>query len=322
MTVGLTGGTAYKVQLGGFNAASGGFALTIATAPAANDNFAAATVLTGSTPSAPFDTGSATKEAGEPNHVGLAGGASVWYTWTPSLGGDVVADCPGTTTGVNLLAVYTGGAVNALTEVASGFCRVPFAVQAGTAYRIALDGDTGSGSVLRGLGTLQITQGGVTGSPAPLDFGAQEVFTLGAARTVTIANGSGHPATLFGSPATQGANADDVIVLSGGTCVSGMVLAPAATCTVKLRFSPEATGVRSANLSVPYKLDAVKVNSPSVALTGSGTPVTAGPQGPAGSAGSNGADGSGGPTGLAGRNGTNGTPGAPVPRARRAATPR
>src|SRR5207253_7965025 len=60
------------------------FAVFPAAASAApgNDPFAAAVGLGGFSGSVPGSNVGATKEAGEPNHVGNAGGASVWYAWT------------------------------------------------------------------------------------------------------------------------------------------------------------------------------------------------------------------------------------------------
>ncbi|HEX5929737.1 MAG TPA: hypothetical protein VFY48_10125 [Solirubrobacterales bacterium] len=129
-----------------------------AYAAPANDNFANATKISGSLlrEGAPGSTKEATKEAGEPNHAGDPGGASVWYHWTPSES-QVAAftTCGGFDT---VIGVYTGAAVNALTEVGSNdntptgggpACgspasevRVP--VSAGVKYMIAVDGKGGA----------------------------------------------------------------------------------------------------------------------------------------------------------------------------------
>lgn len=116
------------------------------TAPA-NDALANALVVSHS----PFTTvefnNCATKQTGEPNHAGNAGGHSLWYTWTPESNHTAVL----TTRRSNFdttLAVYTGNAVNALTLVASNNnlsatvnqSVVTFTAAAGTTYRIAVDG--------------------------------------------------------------------------------------------------------------------------------------------------------------------------------------
>ena len=111
-----------------------------AVAQPANNNFAAAFVTSGNIVITNGTTIGASKEAGEPNHAGNQGGNSVWYNWTPSKSGEVAAFLSDTSF-FPLLAVYTGNAVNALTQVGSsqggGF--IQFRVTAGTTYRIAVD---------------------------------------------------------------------------------------------------------------------------------------------------------------------------------------
>ena len=127
-------------------------ATALAVVPA-NDDFAAATDLSGFDPAAGEVRGTnvaATKEVGEPDHAGNAGGHSVWYTWTAPGDGSVpnVSFTTGFTELDTLLAVYTGAAVGALTEVASNDdspnlgvgSAVSFATTPGTIYRIAVDG--------------------------------------------------------------------------------------------------------------------------------------------------------------------------------------
>lgn len=117
----------------------------------ANNDFANAIAVT-LTNNAATVTGSninANKQTGEPNHAtGEPGGASVWWRWTAPSDGSLVL----TTAGSNfdtLLGVYTGTAVNALTQIASnddvqsGVIRtstLTFNVSAGTVYSIAVDG--------------------------------------------------------------------------------------------------------------------------------------------------------------------------------------
>jgi Ca2+-binding RTX toxin-like protein len=98
----------------------------------------------------------ATAELLEPNHAGIAGGKSIWYTWTAPLDGSIphVAFIAGGDFDT-LLAVYTGATVGTLTPVASnddvagfgGGSGVSFATVAGTTYRIALDGYNGKSGV-------------------------------------------------------------------------------------------------------------------------------------------------------------------------------
>jgi serine protease len=92
----------------------------------------------------------ASKQSGEPNHAGNAGGASIWYRWTPTDSGKVTIDTAGSSFDT-LLAVYTGSAVGSLSLVASNddvgggllTSRLNFHANAGTTYRIAVDGFNG-----------------------------------------------------------------------------------------------------------------------------------------------------------------------------------
>ena len=125
------------------------------TAAPPNDNFANAIVLTGASATRAGDTNvEATLEAGEPDTVADGPALnSVWYAWTAPANGQVVVDLR-TSSYDTLLAAYTGGAVNALTEVASNDdfgnssqSRIRFQATSGTIYRIRVDGfngDTGT----------------------------------------------------------------------------------------------------------------------------------------------------------------------------------
>jgi hypothetical protein len=114
-----------------------------------NDKFGAAATITSAQGTTNGTNIRATKETGEPNHVGNAGGASVWYSWTAPSSGSVTIDTIGSTFDT-VLAVYTGSSVGSLASVASdhdsagnGASRVTFAATSGTTYRIAVDGFDG-----------------------------------------------------------------------------------------------------------------------------------------------------------------------------------
>jgi hypothetical protein len=139
----------------GFSAADAG---KRAIGAPANDNFVNAQVITGSSATASGSNVGATKEAGEPEHAGNAGGKSVWYTWTAPTSGKVTIDTGGSSFDT-LLAVYTGTSVSTLTAVPGGAnddnpsggtltSKVSFNVIAGATYQIAVDGYGGvSGSI-------------------------------------------------------------------------------------------------------------------------------------------------------------------------------
>ena len=118
------------------------FVVTPASPPA-NDNFNTAQILTGVTAMALTNTTGATKQSGEPNHAGNAGGSSVWYRWTAPATGTWSLDTIGSTF-ATLLGVYTGNAVNSLSPVASTTNNaLTFNAAAGVTYQIAVDGFNG-----------------------------------------------------------------------------------------------------------------------------------------------------------------------------------
>ncbi|HEV8140739.1 MAG TPA: VCBS repeat-containing protein, partial [Pyrinomonadaceae bacterium] len=120
--------------------------------PPPNDNFSAAQNLNGAVSGRVTGTNvGATHETGEPSHAGFNGPGSVWYTWTAPANGAMTFDTFGSSFNT-ALAVYTGSGVSTLTLVASSTSdyspsndlrrtsRVRFRAEAGTTYRIAVDG--------------------------------------------------------------------------------------------------------------------------------------------------------------------------------------
>lgn len=86
----------------------------------------------------------ATKEAGEPDHRGDKGGASIWFKFTASRTGGALIQTSGQIGHESLIAVYTGDSVDQLTPVSGteiwGSSTLLFPVSAGMTYRIAIDG--------------------------------------------------------------------------------------------------------------------------------------------------------------------------------------
>lgn len=157
----------------------GSFALKLAATPVPpNDDFAGATVLNGQTlengvyaAGASGFSWNASKEPGEPEHAGDSGGASVWYSWTaPSTGDFRVSSCGRFAT--VLLGIYTGGSVDALTQVVSrrdcGISMLP--AVAGVTYHIAVDGEFDSGSGSAAVGALGVNVSRVPPSPTPAAY--------------------------------------------------------------------------------------------------------------------------------------------------------
>jgi hypothetical protein len=113
-----------------------------------NDLFVNAAVLSGWVTEAIAANVCASKEAGEPNHAGDAGGHSIWYQWTATNAGPTMITTIGSDFDT-LLAVYTGSSLSSLTLIAQNDDIVPFTNRQsrvtfnavlGTTYRIAVDG--------------------------------------------------------------------------------------------------------------------------------------------------------------------------------------
>lgn len=115
----------------------------------ANDAFANRIEIPGSVALVTASNVGATREAGEPNHVGHQVGASVWYSWMAPDSGRVTIDTTGSSFDT-VLGIYTGFAVDQLAMVAENddnagesTSGVQFEAVAGTYYQIAVDGFQG-----------------------------------------------------------------------------------------------------------------------------------------------------------------------------------
>lgn len=176
VVVEATAGTVYDIVIDGKNGATGSLELQIRPQPL-NDALASARGLLGVPHVFTYGHNQmATKESGEANHGGNAGGHSVWFSWTaPNSGHTVVSTCE--TSFDTVLGVYTGSALP-LTQVVSdddgadcggGASRVEFEAVAGTAYKIAIDGKNG------GEGTYNLD---VRTSPGNDMLAATSVFSF------------------------------------------------------------------------------------------------------------------------------------------------
>lgn len=135
---------------------------SVLAVPPPNDNFADAALLLGERggvnlndkdppyPSPSYLLG-ATKEPGEPNHANNTGGRSVWYRWVAPRSAVVVFSVRVNSSLETLLAVYQGGSVDSLVEIASAAAdpvdraiTLIFPAQEGETYRIAVDARDGA----------------------------------------------------------------------------------------------------------------------------------------------------------------------------------
>jgi len=101
----------------------------------------------------------ATAEAGEPEHAGVPGGASVWYRWAPPASGQARLDLQ-YFGGPSLLALYSGSTLTGLTPLGSTtqpIEQLRAHVDAGTEYLIAVDGArSGTGEPAMGAIKLDV----------------------------------------------------------------------------------------------------------------------------------------------------------------------
>jgi uncharacterized delta-60 repeat protein len=190
-----TAATPYRILAGGYGGAAGilNIVARLPVPPPPNDNFANRIPLTGPTNSVTGTSLGATKEAGEPNHAGNAGGKSVWWSWTAPVSGIVSVTTFGSSFDT-LLAVYTGTALPNLAVIASNDdagggnqSAVVFTSVAGTTYQIAVDGYFGdAGSI-----SLNITQ--PTSMPVILIQPTNQTVFLGAPASFTVVAGGATP---------------------------------------------------------------------------------------------------------------------------------
>jgi hypothetical protein len=146
------------------------------------------------------------------------------------------------------------------------------------------------GVALSGIGTASL----LAASPAGVGYGTQIVGTTTAPRTVTLSNNGSAPLNV-GAVSIGGAAPGDY-TLGLNTC--GAAVAPNASCSVDVFFTPGAVGVRNASLSI-----ASDGGNSTVALSGTGLlaqPATAGGAG----AGAGAATGTTAGTGAAAATGT------------------
>jgi subtilisin family serine protease len=151
---------------------------TVSAGTPENDAFADAIPLRAGASTLAGSTAGATKEAGEPNHAGNAGGRSIWFSWKAPRAGTFAVDTRGTTFDT-LLAVYRGPSVGSLTHVASNdnvsatdmTSRLTFSAAAGTVYWIAVDGKNGVSGQVSGNYVATLPR------PANDDFAAAETLS-------------------------------------------------------------------------------------------------------------------------------------------------
>jgi hypothetical protein len=177
LTFSATAGTAYRIQVGGYNGATG---IAMLNLTVGNDDFGNAVTLPSALPvSATTGTAGATTELGEA--LSCNTGSTVWYNFTPAVTTAVQIDTFGSSYDT-VLGVYTGATIPSLTSVGcnddSGTLqsRLSFVATAGTTYRIQVGGYGGA----TGTAVLNIHGGVTLGVKADLaiDFGTSGLWLL------------------------------------------------------------------------------------------------------------------------------------------------
>jgi len=162
-----TEGTTYQIAVDGFSGSVGDITLNVNLfEPPSNDDFADRISVTGFSVSETGTNFGATGELGEPNHAFISDPLnSVWWSWMAPEDGVFIIDTFGSNYDTSL-GVYTGSAVDNLTEVASNDdffslqSRVEFEATEGTTYQIAVDGFSSSvGEILLNINESPATAG-------------------------------------------------------------------------------------------------------------------------------------------------------------------
>ena len=154
-------GTEYCIVVDGEGEGVGEIVLNIAPAPLnLNDTFANRSGLNGLSDVAVGSNAGASIEPGEPDHAGVEGGKSVWWSWRAPSSGHCSINTEGSSFDT-LLAVYTGASIAELALVVANdgapednfrISHLEFDAVAGREYQIAVDGYLGdSGDVVVNL---------------------------------------------------------------------------------------------------------------------------------------------------------------------------
>lgn len=108
-----------------------------------------------------------TKQPGEPNHAGNAGGASVWFIVIPTVTGNYTLNTQGSNFDTTLAVYGPGTDISGLNEIASNddnnnlLSSVTFFAEAGVEYNVAVDGFNGE------TGRVQLNVIPPSGGPSP-----------------------------------------------------------------------------------------------------------------------------------------------------------
>ncbi len=162
-----TAGTTYRIAVDGYNGAFGQVRLTLALdadpPPPANDGLESAIPLSGTELVTTGTNRGASRQDGEPDHAGNAGGRSVWWSWTSPAEGRVTVSTAGSDFDT-LLAAYAGTDASSLVPLAGNdqdpsggdTSRLSFRVAAGRTCLLVVDGHNRGFGAARGHVVLSL----------------------------------------------------------------------------------------------------------------------------------------------------------------------
>ncbi|MFC1685372.1 hypothetical protein ACFL0R_07910 [Pseudomonadota bacterium] len=196
-------GITYYIAVDGWSADSGSIVLSLTPqALPANNMFSNAEVISYVSTSIEASNLFASVEDGEPEHADAPGGSSLWWSFTPVRDFELAVDTFGSDFDTTL-AVYTGTAVNDLTEIASNDdaidapdyeSKLIFQAQAGTTYYIAVDGWWGDAGAI----VLNV-------NAAMQNIAMGDVLADGAWSPIPINSAFGDPVVILSPPSYQDA---------------------------------------------------------------------------------------------------------------------
>lgn len=238
----------YSITVGADRHLEAVFTDSTCAAPPANDTFPGTTVTSG--PQSANSSG-ATLQASEPASFSCADspittGRTIWYTITPAATSQMSLSTAGSDFDT-ILAVYTGGSVGGLTQIACSDdtesnlqSSVQFAAQAGTSYRVQVGGYNGAG----GNATLSISAAVQEADPrqeGPLVVGGN--LSLGGTATfsVTVKN-HGEAATPAVNPFVDGTNPAGQTWRAAGPQPASAVIQPGQSTTFTVQQSLMSAG--------------------------------------------------------------------------------
>jgi hypothetical protein len=231
------------------------FSSATCVAAPANDAFPGTSISTGQHDAL---TSGATTEASEPTSFNCGGtnvtvGKSAWYTYTPSTSGQVTMSTAGSNYDT-VLAVYTGGSVGGLSQVAcnddnaasaSWSSQVQFTGQAGTPYRVQVSGfNAASGNMVLTVTAAapdsDARQEGAVGVGGSLSLGGTATFTVAVKNYGSLATPAIHPYI----DGTSGAGTS---WRAAGSSPASAVIQPGQTVTFTLQQPLASTGTWTFN---------------------------------------------------------------------------